>query len=340
MLPMIAVAGSHSTMRRYNKLWDRARASTDWWQNPTLSFGPGYPQWVPANSALVDMPPIQANPMLRARTLPKPVSGGIGHAGVCRELCKHHGVGIAFHTCYQDCMGPTLSKPGAGTLTARRRTPRRTTLTGRRLTPRGNCYSTSASACKPGFANYGYDKDGNLICCSGRAGPLVLNPSGSESAKPSLVRRILRMTSSKKRRRRARAIARAARSMVTVGKKACCESCAHGGPCKGGCGDNCNCGKQGRHKNPHLDFSPTPTMRMMPARVQNARTVQVGDMVFATPTTSRLANVHRRRRARLTRAGSMFITAPTVRPRMLCNKNADCGKFMDCVKGRCVERPR
>lgn len=30
-------------------------------------------------------------------------------------------------------------------------------------------------------------------------------------------------------------------------KKACCSSCAQGGPCVGGCGDACTCGKEGRH---------------------------------------------------------------------------------------------
>lgn len=240
MLPMIAVSGTRSTMRRSR--WDRATAPSQWWQNPTLSFGTGYPQWGPSTSAVVDPPPIQANPAAaRMKPSQNKVTRGIGHAGMCRQLCQHHGKGIAFHKCYQECMGPSRSQPG-GT----------------------------------------------------RAGA--------------------RMASSSKRRMQVRAAARAARSMVSVGahapghdpdwKKAgsCCESCHHGGHCEGGCGDNCNCGKEGRNANPTVSlrgvtYSTTPTMRMSPSH--NPSTVLAGDLLFSPPTTSRLLNRSRRRITRM-----------------------------------------
>jgi hypothetical protein len=45
---MITVAGRNSHSRRFNSGWNRATAPSQWWQNPTLSFGSGYPQYVPS----------------------------------------------------------------------------------------------------------------------------------------------------------------------------------------------------------------------------------------------------------------------------------------------------
>ena len=90
--------------------------------------------------------------------------------------------------------------------------------------------------------------------------------------------------------------------MVSVGHAgaACCESCAQGGHCEGGCGDNCNCGKEGKQANPTIDrrgviYSQTPVMRMVPSR--NPSTVIAKDVIFSPPTTSRLLNRARHRRA-------------------------------------------
>lgn len=107
MLPMIAVAGTHN-VRRFNSRWNRAAAPAQWWQNPSLSFGSGAPVQVASTSVQVDAPPIQANPTDK----------------VCREMCGHHGIGIKFHKCYQDCMGlaipgqPTGRRPGRGRVAA------------------------------------------------------------------------------------------------------------------------------------------------------------------------------------------------------------------------------
>lgn len=269
MLPMITVSGTRST-RRFSSMWNRAAAPSRWWHNPTLSFGPGYPQYVPSNSAMVDPGPIAANPA-RVSVRPTRVRG---------------------------------------------------------------CYKSSGG-CKTGYHKAGYDRQGNAICCPGKTGPLMRNPPVPPTpyeecrafcydnpqikncyathcawlkdiepkGKTKPARRRRRMRSSSLRRAKARSVARAARSMVSVGHVmvehhhhvhghegpfahepewkqagACCQSCHEGKACEGGCGAACNCGKEGPSANPS--------------------TVRIRDVIFSPPTTSRLLNRARARVAR------------------------------------------
>lgn len=78
MIPMITVAGTRQT-RRFNPLWQRAQSSSHWTQNPMLSFGHGAPVAVASHSAVVDAPPIQANPP----PAPSPYEK-------CRAFCYDH----------------------------------------------------------------------------------------------------------------------------------------------------------------------------------------------------------------------------------------------------------
>lgn len=280
MLPMIAVSGTRSTMRRYNPLWDLASAPTQWWQNPTLSFGAGYPQWVPSSSVQVDPPPIQANP--------RATRGDVGvRQSECMKKCLSYGK-WSKKRCKELC-GETITRSA----------PR---------PQRGSCYK-SGGGCKAGYRKVGYDKDGNAICCPGLVGPTVLNAAPRRGAGGGEACRLVcahhgigiefhkcyqecmgifrsrpgdgrrgRIRSSSRRRTQVRALARAARSMVSVGHAgaACCESCAQGGQCEGGCGANCTCGKEGPAANPTVSrggvtYSRTPTMRMVPsARITGA----------------------------------------------------------------------
>lgn len=129
------------------------------------------------------------------------------------------------------------------------------------------CYKTPGN-CRGGDKHVGYDGQGAKICCPGRAGPVVRNPPqpptaydrcvaecydaknpgacikkycawlkgieppGSGSSPQQELRRTRRVIASATRRRRAN-------------NGSCCESCANGGQCEGGCGGNCTCGKEG-----------------------------------------------------------------------------------------------
>lgn len=66
--------------------------------------------------------------------------------------------------------------------------------------------------------------------------------------------------------RQRRLLASAARR-ASVGHAggACCGSCANGGPCEGGCGSKCNCGKEGPSQNPGRMAGVRRTV-MLPSR--------------------------------------------------------------------------
>lgn len=360
MLPMIAVSGTRA--RRSNSMWARAAAPSQWWQNPTLSFGPGYEQWVPSSSVPVDYPPIQANPRRAARA---PI-GDVAWSQVVRSGCYKSGGGCksGFRKVGYDKDGSAICCPSMSGPLVRNPETLQTCLylcgetgTAGRAKCRQNCFHIHAPP-KKGAGSWvvpGSTLRPKPKCPSGthRCGSFCCkNLSATDDARRG------RMRSSSKRRMQVRAVARAARSMVTVGHShhgdhepdwktagSCCESCHHGGTCEGGCGDNCNCGKEGPAANVvstrrilfkpsrNPTFSPTPTMRMRPAL--NPSTMQVGDMVFSPPTTSRLLN---RARARISRArrGSGLVTRPGVpvplgRPETL----ADCLYLCDKNDAKC-----
>jgi len=87
-----------------------------------------------------------------------------------------------------------------------------------------SCRFEGRAVCTPGYA-----RPGDHLC-STPGTTLGVCPPRWQNPKPR--RRVLR--------RRAR-LARMAGS-ASVGEKACCSSCAHGGPCEGGCGDKCTKG--------------------------------------------------------------------------------------------------
>lgn len=268
MLPMITVSGTRAT-RRYSALWDRAAATSQWWQNPTLAFGPGYPQYVPSTSALVDAPPIQANAMalpvfIKARQKAKEIQRSSAHS--TRGTCyKSSGGGCkpGYHKVGYDRQGNAICCAGkTGPLV-------------RNPLPKPTPYEECRAFC--------YDNPQIKNCYATHCAWLKDLEPPSASA-PETGRRRRRMRASSRRRMKARSIARSARAMVSVGEAtpewkkagACCQSCHEGKACEGGCGASCTCGKEG-----------------------NPSTVLAGDVAFSPPTTSRLLN---RARARFARA--------------------------------------
>lgn len=239
MLPMISVSGTRATMRR--SMWDRASSPTQWWQNPTVSFGEGYPSYVPSNSTAVDRPPIQANAGRRS-VAPKARGGCYKTSGGCKA--GYRAVG---HLEGGTICCPTMTGP------LRRNNPPQPPSAFQTCVAKYCWDAKNVSGCITKF--FGVLKDADVPGTGGRT--------------PGKHRRV----ASSRRRTQARALARSARSMVTVGHagKSCCESCAQGGPCAGGCGANCTCGKEGPSANVtvggrNVVYSQTPTMRMMPAR--------------------------------------------------------------------------
>jgi hypothetical protein len=245
MLPMITVSGTRSN-RRFSAMWDRAAAPSQWWQNPTLSFGPGYPQYVPSTSALVDPGPVVANPTARA-TRPRRARGACykSASGSCKAGYTKMGYDRGHNAiCCPGKTGPLVRNPP----------------------PPPTPYEDCRAFC--------YDHPEIKHCVSKHCAWLKdIEPKGSAS--PG--RRRARLRSSSSRRAKARAIARSARAMVSVGhvmvehhhhvhghegpfphepewKKAgaCCQSCHEGNACEGGCGSACTCGKEGPSANPRL----------------------------------------------------------------------------------------
>lgn len=206
MQSMITVAGTS----RFNSRWHQAAAPSRWWHNPTLSFGTGYPQYIPASAVEIDDPRIRANPprppslydvcvaeqcwnhpnpkacisrcaKLKAATMPEGRPSRPGRRGSAQTrhciLVQWSGGCPSGYTLmgydYDKYICCAAAAPGEP-IPKPKLNPGLARATQRhRLS---DCIRVQGN-CPIGYRLMGYDNDGYAICCRGSvAGPVVRNP--------------------------------------------------------------------------------------------------------------------------------------------------------------------